>query len=460
MSQSHKFAQQSVAKSFFQYLIPSLVGMALLSINIVIDGIFVGHGVGSTALAGVNIASPVFSIILSVGLLIGVGGGAIYSLSLGQENEKKAQQTFTLSMLIVTIVTVIVGSISFLFMEKLALFFGANSDTLPFVIEYMRVLLVFSLFMVWETSLSVFIRNDGNPNLAMIGLATTSILNIGLNYWMIFILEWGVSGAALATVISIVVGILIYGTHFLKKSNNLKFVRITFNWPEIQRINAVGFPSFLSEIGMGVFVIGYNVVIAYHAGTNGLAAFSVINYLHTFMFLVFLGIGSAVQPMISYYYGAKRFDQIKELMRLAEKTAIGIGALFFVGGFFGATYLVSLFGVTSDTITEMAVLGIRIFFASYFFMGINFLYMTYFQSIGHVRPSILITMARSFIVFGIMLLILPYLFGLIGVWLVLPVTELLVFGFLIGMVRKNIVGAHVNLGIPANYKPRKKKHQI
>lgn len=454
MSQSHKFASQSVAKSFFQYLIPSLVGMALLSINIVIDGIFVGHGVGSTALAAVNVASPVWSIIISVGLLIGIGGGAVYSLSLGQGNEKKARETFTISMLVVTIVTIVVSVVSFLNMERLALFFGANAETLPYVIDYMSVLLVFSLFMVWESTLSIFIRNDGNPNLAMIGLVVTSLLNIGLNYWMIFILGWGVRGAAFATIISIAVGILVYTTHFFKKTCNLKFVRVQFNWKEIMHINAVGFPSFLSEIGMGVFVIGYNVVIAYHAGTNGLAAFSVINYLHTFMFLVFLGIGSAVQPMISYYYGAKMFDHIKALMRLAEKTAVGIGVLFFIGGFFGATYLVSLFGVTSDAITEMAVLGIRLFFSSYFFMGINFLYMTYFQSIGHVRPSLLITMARSFVVFGIMLLILPYFLGLVGIWLVLPVTEFLVFVFLILMVRRNIVGVHVNLSIPANYKKK------
>lgn len=440
MSQSHKFATQSVAKSFFQYLIPSLVGMALLSVNIVVDGIFVGHGVSSTALAGVNIASPVFSIILSFGLLIGIGGGAMYSQALGSGMKEKAQEMFTVSMVIVTLLTIFVSAISYYFIEELALFFGANQETLPYVLEYMRVLLLFSLFMVWETTLSVFIRNDGNPNLAMVGLIITSLFNIGLNYWMIFVIGWGVTGAAIATIASVVVGIFIYGFHFIRKTNNLKLVRITINWHEIGRINAVGFPSFLSEIGMGVFVIGYNVVVAYHASTNGLAAFSVINYLHTFMFLVFLGIGSAVQPMISYYYGAKRYDSIKQLMKLAEKTAIVFGAVFFVGGFFGASYLVSLFGVTSDTIREMTIVGIRLFFISYFFMGINFLYMTYFQSIGYVRPSLAITIARSFIVFGLMLLVLPYVFGLTGVWLILPVTECIVFVILIVFVRRHIVG--------------------
>lgn len=445
MEQTNRFEHQSVAKSFFQYLIPSLVGMALLSINIVVDGIFVGHGVSSTALAGVNIASPVFSIVLSVGLLIGIGGGAYYSMSLGQRDRKKAQEIFTLSMWIVTIITVVIGTISYFNMEKLAIIFGANEETMPYVIEYMRILLLFSLFMVWETTLSIFIRNDGNPNLAMIGLVVTSLLNIVLNYVMIFILKWGVTGAALATMISIAVGILIYATHFFKKDCTLKFVRIRFNWEDTLRIQSIGFPSFLSEIGMGVFVIGYNVVVSCYAGTHGLAAFSVINYLHTFMFLVFLGIGSAIQPMLSYYYGAKKHDHIKALVKIAEKTAVILGVLFFIVGFFGAPYLVSMFGVTSDVITNMTVVGIRLFFISYFFMGINLIYMTYYQSTGHVRPSVWITVFRSFVVFGLVLLILPYYFGIKGIWLVLPVTELLVFVFLISFVRKRIVGEDVQL---------------
>lgn len=440
MEKTHKFDQQSVLKSFFQYLIPSLVGMALLSINIVIDGIFVGHGVSSIALAGVNIASPVWSIVLSVGLLIGIGGGAVFSLFIGQGDREKARQTFTTAMALVTVITIVVSLLSFIYMEKLAYLFGANEETLPFVLEYMRVLLLFSLLMVWETTLSVFIRNDGNPNLAMIGLIVTSVLNIVLNYWMIFILGWGVTGAALATIISIFVGVVVLATHFFRKDCTLKFVKLTFNWADIGRIQTVGFPSFLSEIGMGVFVIGYNVVIVYYAGTNGLAAFSVINYLYAFMFLVFLGIGSAVQPMISYYYGAKQFDKIKVLMKIAEKTAIAFGIAFFVVGFFGASFLVSLFGVTSDEIMEMTVTGIRLFFISYFFMGINLLYMTYFQSIGFVRPSLWITVLRSFVVFGLVLLVLPPFYGLKGVWLVLPVTEFVIFICIIIFVRKKVIG--------------------
>jgi len=442
MANVERLHHQSVLKSFFQYLIPSLIGMSLLSVNIVVDGIFVGHGVGSTALAGVNVASPVYSIILSIALLIGIGGGTIYSIALGGREVKKAQNIFTTSFIVVTFITVMATILSFIFIEEIGYFFGANEETLPYVIEYVRVILVFSIFMAWESALSIFVRNDGNPFLAMVSLVTSSLLNIVLNYWMIFILGWGVTGAALATVISIIVGLILLCTHFFKENCHLKLVKPKIQLKNIGNIFSIGFPSFLSEVGMGVFVIGYNVAIVRYAATNGLAAFSVINYLHTFMFLAFMGIGSAIQPMISFYYGAKLLEKIKELIKIAERTALVLGTAFLIGGFYSAPYLVSIFGITSTEITELAVIGIRLFFISYLFMGINFIYITYFQSIGYVKPSIWLTIFRSFIVFVIMLIILPLAFGTNGVWLTLPVTEAIIMVVIVVFARRAVVGKH------------------
>lgn len=452
MEQTHKLNEQSVTKSYFQYLIPSLIGMALMSINIVVDGIFVGHGVGSFALAGVNLAVPIYSVILSIALLIGVGGGTVFSIAVGANKINEAKLIFTLSTIFVTVITVVVSLLSFIFMEQLAFLFGANEDTVQYVLDYMTVLLAFSLFMVWETSLSVFVRNDGNPNLAMIGLVVTSILNIGLNYWMIFVLKLGVTGAALATGISIVIGLIILLTHFLKKDKVLAFVKPSFNWRIIKQFHIIGFPSFLAEAGMGIFIIGYNIAIAYHAGTNGLAAFSVINYLHTFMFLVFIGIGSSIQPMISYFYGAKAFDKIKEVVKIAEKTALLLGTIFLLIGIFGAQYLVVLFGVTSTDIAVLATVGIKIFFISYLFMGFNSIYMTYFQAIGYVKPSLWITIFRGFIVLVFMLLLLPFLFGTTGVWLALPVTEAIIAITLLLFARQGVVGNKLEVRVNENHK--------
>lgn len=444
MSRLHeRLGTQSVRKSFFQYLIPSLLGMMLMSVNIVIDGIFVGNGVGSVALAGVNIAVPVFSIIISISLLVGVGGGTLYSIAMGSHDKNHAQQIFTTSFSLVILITIIMSTISYIKIEELSYIFGANDETLPYVIEYMEILLLFSLVISVETWLSIFVRNDGNPKLAMFGLVASAVINIGLNYWMIFILNWGVKGAAYATIIATAIGLIILALHFFQKGSNLKFQKIQWRIHDLKRIGSIGFPSFLSEAGIGIFVMGYNIAMAYYIGTEGVAAFSVINYLHTFTFLAFIGVGSSIQPMISYYYGAKKDDMIRDTIRIAERAAMIIGLFFLLIGWLGADILVSIFGVSSETIVNYATYGIKLFFISYLFMGINFTYMTYYQSIGMIRPSLAIIAMKGFVFLIAFLLILPPIIGISGIWLSLPFAEAIVAIFLIGFVRRSILGEQI-----------------
>ncbi|WP_163970391.1 MATE family efflux transporter [Oceanobacillus halotolerans] len=438
-SVNQKLATQPVAKAFFQYFIPTLLGMMLMSVNIVVDGIFVGNGVGSVALASVNIAVPVFSVIISLALLVGMGGGTLYSIAMGENNKTKARKIFTLSMALVTVITIGIAVLSYVNLEDLALFFGANQETLPYVLDYMQILFISSLILSLEACLSIFVRNDGDPQLAMVGLVVAAILNIVLNYWMIFVLELEVKGAALATVIATAAGLLIYMVHFFKKGSNLKLVKIKWNWQDVKSISIIGFPSFLSEAGMGIFVVGYNIAMEYHVGTDGLAAFSVINYLHTFMFLAFIGIASTIQPMISYYYGAKQEESIKKTVKIAERTGLLLGLLFLAVGYFGANQLVAIFGIDSESIANLSTTGLKLFFLGYLFMGINFIYMTYYQSIGNIKPSIGITLFRGVILLILMLIILPFLIGTAGIWLALPVSEALVAIFLLIFARKHVM---------------------
>ena len=442
---NNRLETQPVTKSFFQYFIPTLLGMMLMSVNIVIDGIFVGNGVGPVALAGVNIASPVFSIIISIALLIGIGGGTLYSMAMGEGNTERAQQIFSMSMALITVITIVIALFTYFNIHTVAQLFGANAETLPYVVDYITILIAFSLVLALETTLSIFVRNDGDPQLAMIGLVVAAVLNIGLNYWMIFILHLGVTGAALATIIATAAGLSVYMFHFFKKGSGLKFVKITWTKRDVRSIGVIGFPSFLSEAGMGVFVVGYNIAMAFHVGTSGLAAFSVINYLHVFMFLAFIGIGSTIQPMISFYYGAKRFEMIRKTVKIAELSGVALGLLFITIGFFGAEYLVSIFGITSGEIATLATNGLKLFFLGYLFMGINFIYMTYYQSIGYVKPSIGITIFRGFILLIIMLLVLPFWLGITGIWLALPVAEAIVAIVLLVRARKGVMQRDLTL---------------
>ncbi|WP_058308528.1 MATE family efflux transporter [Gracilibacillus massiliensis] len=440
MNQTHQsLKRDSVKKVFLKYFFPSLLGMMLMSVNILIDGVFVGNGVGSKGLAGVNLAMPVFSLIFSVALWIGIGGGTIYSIYIGKEEINKARNIFSLAVTSTVVLLLIIGSVGFFNLEKFANVLGANPDTIAHTMDYLKILFLLGWLIALEHLLSVFVRNDGSPTLSMVALGTTAIVNIGLNYYMIFILQLGVLGAALATVLASFGGLLILLLHFLKKNSNLRYFSFNWSWRMLRDIFSIGFPSFLTEAGVLVFVASYNLAVVSLLGTEGVAAFSVINYLHGFMFLSFFGIESALQPMISYYHGAKEKIRIRESVKIGEKASILLGVILLLIGLLAAPLLVSFFGLESDNIRDLAIEGIQLFFIAYLFLGFNFVYMTYFQSIGKIRPSIIIILLRSFIFMLLLLWLLPKFFGIIGVWLALPLAEMLVALLLVFFTRKHVI---------------------
>ncbi|MBF2478166.1 multidrug efflux MATE transporter FepA [Listeria marthii] len=426
----------SVKKIYFRYLVPSLVGMLLMSLNIVIDGIFVGHKLGGVALAGINIAVPVFTIFTAISIWIGIGAATQFSFAIGEKNVAKAQTIFTNAILAVVSLTIIIGIIAFIFKEPLAYFLGANDDTIGYVLEYMNILLIFGFALTLENILSIFVRNDGDPNLSMIALIVTAISNVILNYLFLFVFEWGVTGSALATMLAIIIGVFILITHFFKKSSRLKFVKVDWNKAFFKKTLSIGLPSFLAEVGVSVFTLGYNISIAAIAGTAGVAAFSVLNYTHSVILMLFLGMGSAIQPLISYYRGAKARQKELETLKIAIIVAFSTGVGFLLVGFFGSNLLVSMFGNFSPEIRELASNGIKLFYTAYLFMGFNFVMMTYFQTSDKIKMATWITISREIIFMVIFLLVLPPIIGIPGVWLAIPISEMIVAASIVVYMKK------------------------
>ncbi|MFD2215630.1 MATE family efflux transporter [Metabacillus endolithicus] len=427
-----------VKNVFFHFFFPAVFGMLLMSVNMLLDGIFVGHGVGEIGLAGVNLAAPIFTVILAISLWIGIGGATNFSIAIGEESIEKARSSFTLALAIFTGLLGAICVAGYINIQTVATWLGANEETLAPTTEYLTILFSLGWILGLQQLLSIFIRNDGRPMLGMVSLGVTSLVNIILNYIFIFELGLGVYGAGLATVLAGVVGVAIFIPHFFKKQVVLN--RMAWAWTKqlATRILAIGFPSLLAETGTVIFIVGYNLTIVATLGTDGVTAFSVINYLHGFMFLAFFGIETAMQPMISYYHGAKKKLQMQETIRLAEKTAIGLGLILFVIGYVFAPSLVRLFGVTDSAIIELAVEGIRLFFISYLFIGISFVYMTYFQSVGKVWSATVIILCRSYGFFLVYLFVLPKIIGVKGIWLSMPIAELTMAVLIVLFVRKRV----------------------
>lgn len=434
--------EQPIRKVFFKYLIPSTLGLLLMSVNIVIDGVFIGHGVGADGLAAVNIAVPIYSFFYGVALWVGIGGAAMYSMYIGQGKVEQARRIFTLAFLIAIVTTVIISVVSLLFMEPMAYFFGANDVIIDLVLDYMVILLLFGIVFVLESMLSVFIRNDGNPLLAMTALIVAAVGNVILNYLFIFVFGWGIQGAAYATVLATFIAFLVLLAHFFRKRSTLSFVRFRFEGYSLRQIVTIGFPSFVSEVALALMTFGYNVAFMKIAGEMAVAAFSIVNYLHAMAALMFIGIGSALQPLVSFYYGAKLYDRMHDSLRLAVVTAIAFGVASFLVGIFFAGPLTIMFDATEVPLYDMTVNGIYLFFINYLFLGFNVVYATYYQSIGEVKLALIITIARSIVFVVFFLLILPPIFGTVGVWLVIPLAEAVTV-FLVLFVRKQNMKVNV-----------------
>lgn len=397
--------------------------MLLMSVNILVDGIFVSQGIGPTALAGINIAVPIFSILLSISLWIGVGGATLYSISLGRGDIRKAQGVFSLSVLMMVIIVSIIIAISLWKMEAISYLFGADAQTYPFVRDYLYIVLVFGMIYTVENLLSIFIRNDGNPKLAMAGLIVTSIVNIILNYLFIFVWSYGVTGVALATVLSTVIGTMILCTHFMSKNSRLKFIWSCWNRQDAWRILGIGLPSFIVEGSLAIMIVLYNVTFLHYFGTVGVMAFAMVNYLHVVLLMVFLGVGMGMQPLVSYHYGARLIDRVKGLLKISLQTGavIGLGLSLLAMIFPGP--ILSVFGSESAKGSELAINGFKYFAIGYIFLGINMVLAEFFQAIEKVRIATVIILLRSIILFIPLLIVLPKYFDAQAIWWVFPITE-------------------------------------
>lgn len=420
---SSKLQKTTPTKLFISYLIPSLLGMLLMASNILVDGIFVSHGVGEDALAGINIATPIFSILLAVSLWIGMGGATLFSIALGEGKIKDAQSIFTRSVILTVLIVGVLIIIGLWKLKAVAHLFGASAITYPYVRDYLFVILLFGLVYVLENILSIFIRNDGNPKLAMTGLGITAILNIILNYFFIFVWQWGVTGAAYATALSTVIGLGVLLLHFRRPASHLKWAKPDFHIKSMLAILQIGLPSYVVEMSFALTVVAYNITFLYFAGDIGVTSYAIVNYLHAVFLMIFIAVGASLQPIVSYHFGAKLYDRLRKFLRLGIITAILIGICLFIIGLVGKSVILTLFGIQDPAVIDYTTKGITLFFIGYLFLGFNLVIAEYFQAIKRIRFSTWIVLTRSILIFMPLLYLLPKYGSDQLIWLAFPLAE-------------------------------------
>lgn len=444
MRDSIDFGSMEIPKLFRKLLIPTVVGMVFSAIFIITDGIFVGRGIGSDALAAVNITAPLFMITTGIGLMFGVGASVVASIHLSQNKPKVASINITQALVFSSLLIVLMSAVCFFFIEPICRFLGSSDRLLPSVIEYMRWYVPFLVFYLLSTAGMFFIRLDGSPNYAMICNAIAAITNIVLDYVFIFHLGWGLMGAAFATSIGTMLGGVMTLIYLLFYSRNVRLYRIKLSKKSMQlTIRNIGYmiklgsSAFVSEASIAVMMFLGNYVFIRHLGENGVAAFSIVCYLFPIIFMVYNAIAQSAQPIISYNFGQDNKLRVKKTTQLAIQTALICGIVFFTTTLIFNTNIISLFIDPSYEAYNIAAKGIPYFAVGYIFFALNIVGIGYYQSIELAKRATTITLLRGTIFMLVGFLVLPHFLEVKGIWLAVPLAELLTLLLIIGIYAKD-----------------------
>ncbi|RAX56871.1 hypothetical protein CCZ01_07980 [Helicobacter monodelphidis] len=416
--------KDSIPKLFFTYFIPSVCAMLALSTNTTIDGIFVGQKIGTDALAAVGIAWPIFPVIIAYELLFSIGAASLSSYYIGKGKAQKARMIFSSVFYFALVSALVMGLVFYYFRYEMALFLGVSQTLLPLVVEYIGVIFLGGVFIVLQPLLDIFAINDRRPNLAMIAMIASSVINIIFNYIFIFLLEWGLFGAAFATILGHIVGFFILLRHFISRRGHIYFIRY-FHIRAILVSAKNGVPQATSEVSASLMMLTFNHVLKEIVGDRGNSIYSIVMYIGIIVFTILLSSAQGVQPISSFNYGANRLERVRAILKFGIFFSSIAGVILYICSVFFDRYLIMLFLSQEDMhndpmlLTDVS-LAIRIYFIGFILLGFNFVVATLLQSIQRPLNALIVTVSSTLIFAIPFVLILPKYFGINGIWASYP----------------------------------------
>lgn len=427
---NNDLAQEKVGKLILRYSIPAILGQLAFALYNIVDRMFIGQELGSLAISAVSITLPIFTIIISMGMLVGIGSASLVSLSLGEGDKDTAEKILGNAAFIYNVFNIIIMLVGYIFMDEILYAIGATPALIPMASEYMQIIYFFILFQFFAMGVNGLIRAEGQPKYAMRVMLVSAFMNIVLDYFFVIIFKWGVTGAALATKISTFTAACMTLYYFTKSSKRLLTLRVKYmipSLPIIKRIFKIGFPAFILQIGVSMAAIVANHQLKEYGGEIAIGAMGVINSIYMSVMFINIGIGQGVQPIIGFNYGYKSYDRVKEVLKKSLLASSVLSFIVFIIVLLNPDSLVSLFSDGDTKFMEVTRKGMLLFSIGMPFLGFNVIGSGYFQSVGKPMESGTLFFLKQIVFYLGGILILPIFLGLDGIFLAGGIADVLLF---------------------------------
>lgn len=416
----------SIKFQFAKYVSLNVIGMVGISLYILADTFFISKALGTTGLAALNFTLAVFSIMHGLGLMIGIGGAARYSIYKGLKKEHEAQEMLMNALYMGVTAALILIFAGIFFSTEISLLLGADDETLAYSEVYLCTLLCFSPCFLMNNIISAFVRNDGSPGICMAAMVTSSLSNILLDYVFMFILNMGMYGAVFATGLSPVISLAILSVHIRKNPGGLKLISVKPSLKKMLSLMKLGASSFITELSSAVSVVAYNFIMLKISGNTGVAAYGVVANTALVATAVFSGISQGVQPLASHEYGEGNKRTISKIVRYSLVTTGAVSVITFLSVFLFANGIADVFNSENNPmLSKLAANGLRIYFIGFLFAGFNIVTAAFFSAVDAPGKAFVASVLRSAVLIVPLVIALSLILGINGTWLSFVAAELI-----------------------------------
>ena len=415
----------SIYRQFLRYAIPTVAAMLVNGLYQVVDGIFIGHYVGAEGLAGINVAWPVIGTILGMGMLVGVGTGALASIKQGEKDLHSAKRILATGLLTLVMLAPIVATILWFFADDFLRWQGAQGRTFELGMQYLQILIIGCVFTLGSIAMPFLLRNDDSPNLATLLMVVGALCNIVLDYVLIAWLQWELTGAAMATAISQLIVTGLGFSYFFSKRAKLRLTRacLSMEWRYLPKIFAIGVSSFFMYAYGSTMVALHNSLIIQYGNAVMVGAYAILGYIVTVYYLTVEGIANGMQPLASFNHGARQYDNIRRLLKVAMSIAVLGGVVFVLMINLFPEQVIGIFNSNDPRLMEGAVFALKLHMFALFLDGFLVVSAAYYQATNHGGKAMFVTVGNMMVQLPF-LYILPKLYGITGVWIAFPLSNI------------------------------------